>query len=259
MCCSTGGCILNIGQKIVTANILNFNRNFTNLKLVRSSAQTTNHLLRETLTMSSNSSTMSTMFSSLSLAEQAVTQRGGKFCTLSSNGSKVTLFPTSEAIVAAFPPGNFDKDATATRQTLELRCNPQLIKHFDQFDEWAKQYLFEHSERLFGKAHTQLQIQECYHPTIKRHATGAYPPTLRTKINTKGRGEITYWTPDGVKREAPEDWSLVSLVPHLEISNLWIMSRELGWVIQCTALKVYEESAACPFAADESALESSPW
>ena len=209
--------------------------------------------------MSSTTSTSSNMFSTFKLAEQCVTQRGAKFCTLSNNGSKVTLFPSTESIVCPFPPGNFDKDLAATRLTLELRCNQEMIKHFSQFDLWAKQYLFEHSERLFGKALTQLQIEEGYHPALKYHANKTYAPNLRTKIDTKGRREVTYWTPEGVRREAPEDWSRVTVVPHLEICNLWIMSRELGWVIQCTALKVYEESAACPFAADESTMETSPW
>ena len=205
------------------------------------------------------SSASSTMFSSYKLAEQCVTQRGAKFCTLSNNGSKVTLFPTTEAIVCPFGPSSLDKDITATRQTLELRCNAEMVKHFDQIDQWAKGYLFEHSERLFGKALTQLQIEEGHHPTLKRHANNTYAPNLRTKIDTQGRREVTSWTPDGVRREAPEDWSRVAVIPCLEICNLWIMSRELGWVIQSTALKVYEESTACPFSADESTLECSPW
>jgi len=173
-----------------------------------------------------------TMFSSFKLAQQCVTQRGGKFCTLSNNGSKVTLFPTSEALVCPFGPGNFDKDLAATRQTLELRCNAEMIKHFDQFHKWAKKYLFEHSERLFGKALTQLQIDEGYHPTLKRHPNQAYAPNLRTKIDTGGRRDVTYWTPEGVRREAPVDWARVTVIPCLEMCNLWIMSRELGWVIQ---------------------------
>ena len=164
-----------------------------------------------------------------------------------------------QAVVAPFGPGNFDKDAAATRLTLELRCNQDMVTYFDQFDEWSKAYLLEHSERLFGKALSRQQIQECYHPTMKRHANNTYDPNLRTKIDTQGRREITYWTPEGVKREAPTDWSRVTVIPALEISNLWVMSRELGWVIQCTALKVYEESTECPFAADESTTENSPW
>ena len=46
------------------------------------------------------------------------------------------------------------------------------------------------------------------------------------------------------------------MIPQLEICNLWCMSREMGWVIQCTALRVFEESVDCPFAASEAGSES---
>ena len=205
------------------------------------------------------SSASSNMFSSFKLAEQCVTQRGAKFCNLSESGTKVTLFPTSEAIVCPFGPGNFDKDTAATRLTLELRCNQEMCIYFAQFDLCAKTYLFEHSERLFGKSLTQQQIEEGYHPALTYHANNTYSPNLRTKVDTQGRREVSYWTPEGVRRDAPEYWSRVTVVPALEICNLWVMSRELGWVIQCTALKVYEESTDCPFAADETTPETSPW
>jgi len=186
-----------------------------------------------------SSAMISPRFTTFKLAEQSVTQRGAKFCTLSNNGAKVTLFPAgTESIVCPFGPGNFEKNPEATRQTLELPCNQEMCLYFDQFDLWAKGYLFEHSERLFGKALTQLQIEEGYHPTLKRSENGTYAPNLRTKIDTKGRREISYWTPEGVKRGPPEDWNRVTVIPALELCNFWIMSRELGWVIQCTALKV---------------------
>jgi hypothetical protein len=201
----------------------------------------------------------SSMFAALVLAEQATTQRGAKYCNLSINGAKVLLQPTSEPVVCPFGPGNFDKDAAATRLTLEMRCNSAMTEHFDKFDAWAKAYLLEHSDRLFGKSLTRQQIEEGYHPTIRRNAAGTYAPNLRTKIDVAGRREVTYWTPEGVKREAPEDWSRVTVVPALEISNLWIMGRELGWVIQCTHLRVYEESTLCPFAAGGTKIEPCPW
>ena len=53
-------------------------------------------------------------------------------------------------------------------------------------------------------------------------------------------------TPEGNRREAPEDWRRVTVIPQLEVSNLWSMSREMGWVIQCTALRVFEDSVECP-------------
>ena len=79
---------------------------------------------------------------------------------------------------------------------------------------------------------------------------------LQCKLDTTGRREISYWTPEGNRRDAPEDWRRVPVIPQLAVTNLWSMSREMGWVIQCTALKVVEDSVECPFAADEEETES---
>jgi hypothetical protein len=196
------------------------------------------------------------MFSSLVLAEQVTSARGAKTCQLTRAGKKVQLQPTSTAVAVPFAPSTFDKDETATRLSLELRLNAPMLEYFDAFDLWAKGYLLEHSLRLFKKQLTEAQIQEGFHPCVKRHAEGLYEPLLRCKIDLKGRREISYWTPEGSRRGPPEDWRRVTVIPQLEVTNLWSMSREMGWVIQCTALRVFEESLECPFAADEGESES---
>ncbi len=196
------------------------------------------------------------MFSTLALAEQVTSARGAKTCQLTKAGKKVQLQPTLIPVTVPFAPSTFDKDETATRLTLELRCNAPILAHFDAFDLWAKGYLLEHSMRLFKKQLTEAQVQEGYHPCVKRHADGTYEPLLRCKLVTKGRREISYWTPEGNRREAPEDWRRVTVIPQLEVTNLWMMSRELGWVIQCVALKVFEDSVECPFAVAEEESES---
>jgi hypothetical protein len=196
------------------------------------------------------------MFSTLALAEQLTSARGAKTCQLTKAGKRVQLQPTSVPVSVPFAPSTFDKDETATRLTLELRCNAPILAHFDAFDTWAKGYIQENSVRLFKKQLTEAQIQEGYHPCVKRHPEGLYEPLLRCKIDLKGRREISYWTPEGNRREAPEDWRRVTVIPQLEVTNLWIMSREMGFVIQCSALRVFEESVLCPFAADEGESES---
>jgi hypothetical protein len=196
------------------------------------------------------------MFSTLSLAEQVTTQRGAKTCALTKGNKKLQLQPTSQPVSVPFAPSNFEKDPAATCLSLELRCNQQMLCYFDAFDAWAKEYILEHSERLFKKQMTKQQVDDGFHPTVKRHPEGKYEPLLRTKLDTQGRREISYWTPEGVRREAPEDWRRVTVIPQLEITNLWSMSREMGFVIQVTALRVFEESLECPFAVDEVESES---
>ncbi len=197
------------------------------------------------------------MFSALKLAEQVTSTRGAKSCALTGpGGRKLQVQPCVAPAIVPFAPSTFDKDEAATRLTLELRCDAHMLEYFDQFDAWAEGYLHEHSSRLFKKELTELQIQEGYHPTVKRHPTGAYAPLLRCKIDVGGRRQVTFWTPQNVRREAPEDWSRVSVLPVLEIVSLWGMGRDLGWVIQCNALRVFENSMDCPFAAEEDESES---
>ena len=196
------------------------------------------------------------MFSTLALAEQLTSARGAKTCQLTKAGKKVQLQPTLLPVAVPFAPSTFDKNEEATRLTLELRCNADILAHFDAFDIWAKGYLLSNSLRLFKKQMTEAQIEEGYHPCVKRHKEGLYEPLLRCKLDTKGRRQTTFGTPQGERREAPEDWRAVTVIPQLEVTNLWCMSREMGFVIQCVALKVFEESLECPFAADEVETES---
>jgi len=196
------------------------------------------------------------MFGTHSLAEVTTSGRGAKTCALTKGGRKVLLQPTSLPVEVPFEPSTFDRDESATRLNLQLRCDTPMLCYFDAFDEWAKAYLVEHSERLFKRTLTKEQVDDGYHPCVKRHPTGAYAPLLRCKIDTAGRREISYWTPEGARREAPLDWRRVTVIPQIEISNLWNMSREMGFVIQCTALRVFEESVECPFAVIEGESES---
>ncbi len=197
------------------------------------------------------------MFSALKLAEQVTSTRGAKSCALTGpGGRKLQVQPCVAPAIVAFPPSTFDKVEGATRLTLELRCDEHMLGYFDAFDFWGKGYLVEHSVRLFKKEMTELQVEEGYHPTVKRHPTGAYAPLLRCKLDTCGRREVTYWTPENVRRKAPEDCSRASVLPQLEVVSLWSMGRELGWVIQCNALRVFEDSAACPFAVVEDGTSS---
>ena len=196
-------------------------------------------------------------FSTLKLAEQVTSSRGAKSCALTAGGKKLLIQPCVAPAPVPFTPSAYDKeDKTATRLTLELRCDAHMLEYFDAFDAWAKAYLLEHSMRLFKKELTELQVEEGYHPTVKRHPTGLYDPLLRCKIDTSGRREVTYWTPENVRRQAPKDWSRATVLPQLEVVSLWSMSREMGFVIQCNALRVFEDSAECPLAVVEEESES---
>jgi len=71
------------------------------------------------------------MFATFIFAEQSTTQHGTKYCTPSTNGAKVLVQPTIEAVVCPFGPGNSEKDLAATRQdfrTALQRRNDSILR-----------------------------------------------------------------------------------------------------------------------------------
>jgi hypothetical protein len=187
-------------------------------------------------------------FTHWSLADVHVNAKGAKTCQLTSEGQAVN-HAAAAFCSTPFGPSNFDKDPLATRLNLELRVAPTLEAWFTQVDEFMIGYLLAHSERIFKKQLTIEQVRESYHPALKRQ--GDYPPLLRTKLNTTGRGACRFWTADQQKREAPEDWRSAEMRPVLHLSHLWIMGRECGLVINATDILVREGSCAFPFPLEE--------
>ena len=92
-------------------------------------------------------------FSTWQLSDQVVTQTKAKLCFLKSDQQAISIIPTQTPIRTPFGPGTFDKTQAQTtgRQTLEFRCNADILAWFAQFDKWAIADLTEHSERLFKK------------------------------------------------------------------------------------------------------------
>ena len=188
---------------------------------------------------------MTPTFEKFALADQFVTARGAKICTLSSHGAPARVIQTTPVRIP-FEPGNFDKSSTSTRQTLVICCSPEMEQYFDALDAWAIEYLTAHAERLFKKPMTKEQIQGGYKSAVTRK--GAYPAQIRAKINTEGAHACDYWTSDGSRREPPSDWRSVEYIPSLTIRQLWQMGADFGWVIEVTDLLIIEPDRRSPFA-----------
>ena len=200
---------------------------------------------------------ISDRFVGYKIGEVLVNGKGAKSARVESYGQPTifNLGDREQPVISPFGAKSLG-DEVNPRLTIEFKLNENPEAHWNAFRKSAIAYLAEHSERLFKKKLTLEQVQDGYHPTVKRHVAEAYEPLLRCKIDTTGRREVSYWTPEGVRREAPTDWRRVRVIPQLEIPNLWSMSREMGWVIQCTALRIFEESVECPFAAIGAESES---
>jgi hypothetical protein len=187
-------------------------------------------------------------FNSWSLADVHVNAKGSKTCQLTDGGRPKT-YSSGTACTAPFGPSNFDRDPLATRQNLEFRIPPELEAYFDSVDKWMLEYLRANSERIFKKQLTASQVQDAYHPTLKRQ--GDYPPLLRTKIDSSGRRACRFWGDDKQRREAPVEWRGAEMEVMFHFSHLWIMGTSCGLVVNTTDLLVRETSHAFPWAAEE--------
>ena len=187
---------------------------------------------------------MAPTFENFVLAEQVATTKGARICALACDGASVRVTFASR-VRTPFGPGTFDKTVYSTRQSLQLSCGSEMEEYFEEFDAWSVEYLAENAERIFKKPMTRDQIVDGFKPTLTRK--GSYPALLRTKINVEGVRPCRYWDENGAPREAPQDWRAVELVPSLVLRHVWKMGKDMGWVIECTDLQVFESKATCPF------------
>ena len=182
---------------------------------------------------------MAPVFEQFALADQFATSKGSKICALSCDNAPVEVVIPAR-VKAPFEPGNFDK-AYSTRQTLQLRCGPELEDYFKGLDAWAIDYIAEHAERLLKKPLTKEQVIEGYTSSLSQK--GPNPTLLKTKINLEGPHACRFWASDGNARGPPTDWRASEYIPNLTIRYLWQMSGRFGWVVEVTDLLVVEPEA----------------
>ena len=186
-------------------------------------------------------------FDNFELAEQQVNARGAKFCPLSAKGERVCLTLGSKAgpLHTQWGPSSFDQNSESTRCNFDLVCDENLTKTLKSLDTWAKGYIEKHSLRILGKSLTKEQIQDGYKPALVER--GAYPSQIRCKINMSGPRVVRCWDESGEPREMPADWKSCTFVARVNLSHLYIMNKEYGWVFNLTDLQIFEEHRVCPF------------
>ena len=186
--------------------------------------------------------------SSWQIKDPQISARGAKSCpVLNAEGDKVffTLGSKSQPVSTPFGATSFNDEATS-RKTIEFNLTPEQEEQFRQFDEWAVGYLAEQSERLFKKKLTPDQVREGYRSPVTKK--GSYRGHLRYKINSSGASMVRCWSTEDKRREMPGDLRTHEMVPRINVSHLWMMSREYGWVFQVNDLMVCEGEEVCPFA-----------
>ncbi len=176
-----------------------------------------------------------------------ISARGAKSCpVLKANGEKVffNLGSKSEPVSSPFGATSFNDEATS-RKTIEFNLTEEQEDQFKKFNEWAIGYLSEHSERLFKKKLTPDQVSEGYRSPVTKK--GSYRRHLRCKINSSGTTMVRCWSTEDIRRELPADLRNHEMVPRINVSHIWMMSREYGWVFQVNDLMVCEGVEVCPF------------
>ena len=144
-----------------------------------------------------------------------------KLCKLScARGAVIVVLSTTPLTTPFGGPSLFDKTSQSTRKSLELRCTPEVVSLFQEFDEWALAYLTEHSDRLFQRGPlTREQIEAMYRSAISQK--GDHQPLLRCKINMEGQYACRFWTMGAERCSEPSDWRSVGLIPAIVIRCLW--------------------------------------
>jgi len=185
------------------------------------------------------------MFANYKLADPQVNAKGGRYCPLSDGDKPAWILPSGKLYSPFGGPSTYEAAVYTPRQTLELRCDEELAATIRAFDEWAKTYILEHSERLFKKKLTPQQIQEGYRSPM--HQKGDYAPNLRTKIDLEGRMACRYWTPEGICQGPPDDYKMCEIRVRLLIRSMWFMQKEFGFTLQVMDMQVHTRSHVCPF------------
>ena len=181
------------------------------------------------------------------LKDTQVSARGAKSCQVRQQlGTRVafTLGTSQEPVTTPFGASSFAGEEGG-RKTLEFSLSAEQEKEWQAFDAWAVSYLAQNSYRLFKAIKTEEQIRENYRSPVQKK--GDYRATLRCKVNVDGANSVRCWNVAKERVDLPEDLRDTEIVAKIQLSHLWMMSKEYGFVLLCQDLQIRSSSAECPF------------
>ena len=187
-----------------------------------------------------------TRLNTLSLKDVSTSQRGAKSCAIvDADGGPLTfqLGSRDKPVTSPFGASNFGDDTSAWK-TIEFSLDD--AQAFESVAEWARAYLYTHSERLFKKKLSMEAIRENFRPPATQK--GDYRPLLRCKITTAGSHAVRCWNSRQERVDLPEDLRGIPVVAKIALERLWIMSKEYGLVMTVTDLMISDDATSqCPF------------
>ena len=164
-------------------------------------------------------------FDNWHISEITTNSRGARSAAISEQHAGVTkpivlqLTPMSDPLQTPFGISSYGQEET-TRKSLELRCTPALEQFLRRLDDWAKNYLAEHADRLFkGKA---CEFRDCL------QQKGDYPSQVRCKLNLAGTKAYRFWDQNKERMaEAPCDVRApCELVPIVQVKTCGSCTRK---------------------------------
>ena len=180
---------------------------------------------------------------SLQLGDVSTSAKGARSIPLTSDGKAVLWTPPTLSEVA-FEPTSFSGEEVS-RVSLVLRATDAIVETLTALDAYVIGLLALHSIRVFGKPMTEDEVRGRWSPSLKTNPK--YPTTWKMKINLQGRGEVKLWNKDKTRREPPVSWLECRAQPKVTVRGLWMMSKELGLLMEASDILLDEAPQECPF------------
>ena len=182
---------------------------------------------------------------SLTAGDVYVTGKGAKQIPLTLDGEAV-LWQPKEWLTMPWEPSAFN-NPEATRLNLVFNATPATADSLRTFDEWSIDTLTEHSERLLGQKLSKEEVAKRYQPSLKTHEASGMQ-SWRVKMNTTGKSATRLWDTFKNSMSSPPDcWTACTAKCRVRVKGFWIMSREVGTILEAESMMLDTKAAECPF------------
>ena len=100
---------------------------------------------------------------------------------------------------------------------------------------------------VLGRDLSAELIKQMYQPTIKTTNKGLRHFMCKLQLGTS-RGCTRFWDESDARTAAPESYLDSAFQASVAPSHLYVMPKEIGWVVLLKDLKIKKLETACPFA-----------
>ena len=181
------------------------------------------------------------------LSEQAVSSKG-QSCVLTAD-HQVVRFQLGNGLRTRFGASTFDKNVDAVRRNLDFDLDDEVVlARLREIDDWALEYITQHSERLLKKQLSRTEVENGYTPLVRTYGSSS---SCKSKINLRGSPSATFWNERGeqiLEPPAEGTWQDFAYTAYVSLPQLWIMQGTFGLLLETTALMLSPPAATNPFA-----------